>query len=225
MPIPRPYPNETADWRAARDELLAAEVALRAQIEQVAALRRQLPTGPPLAEDYAFTQLTEDGPASVALSELFTVGDTLVVYNFMFSPGMKQACPLCTGMLDGLDAQAEHIAQNTDLVVVASSPIERIRAFADARGWSSLRLLSSERTSWQRDYLAQSDKGYPWPMATVFVRRATGIHLFWSSELFYASNPDGDTRHVDQLWPLWNVLDLTPEGRGSFYPRLDYGQP
>jgi len=82
-----------------------------------------------------------------------------------------------------------------------------------------------DATSWQPDDLAESDEAYPGPVATVHVRRATGIQLLGSSELFYASNPDGDTRHVDQLWPLWNVLDLTPEGRGSFYPRLDYGQP
>jgi len=25
------------------------------------------------------------------------------------------------------------------------------------------------------------------------------------------------------MWPLWNLLDLTPEGRGmGWYPRLNY---
>lgn len=218
MPIPRPYPNESPDWRAARDELLAAENELRAQVEAVAALRRQLPLGPEVAEDYVFT--TDTGTAR--LSDLFTVGDTLVVYNFMYSPDMKDPCSLCTGILDGLDSQAEHIGQNTDFVVVASSPIARIRAYADSRDWNKLRLLSSEGTSWQADYLAESDKGYPWPMATVFVRREGRIHLFWSSELFYEPNPAGDARHVDLLWPLWNVLDLTPEGRRDFYPQRSY---
>jgi len=30
-------------------------------------------------------------------------------------------------------------------------------------------------------------------------------------------------RHVDFMWPLWNILDRTPEGRGSDWgPRLEY---
>jgi len=142
------FPGESAGYRAARDELLAAERNLRQQIERVAELRRKLPLGGAVAEDYVF----EDGAGGlVKLSDLFSEGkDTLAPYSFMYGPAMKQACPMCTSFPDSLNGTAPHAAQRLNLAVVAKSPIERIREFARGRGWHHPRLLSSAGNTYNR---------------------------------------------------------------------------
>jgi predicted dithiol-disulfide oxidoreductase (DUF899 family) len=219
------FPNEGKAYRAARDELLRAELKLRREIERVAALRRKLPAGGAVPEDYVFEE--GEPPRKVALSELFGGRDTVVAYSFMYGPKMAKACPMCTSMLDGLDGNAPHIVQSTNLVVIASSPVARIRDFARSRGWRNLRLLSSAGTTYNRDYHGEGPDGSQWPMLNVFVRRKGKIRHFYGTELFAAKSEAGQNpRHVDLLWPLWNVLDLTPEGRGKdWYPKLDYQPP
>ncbi len=221
----RSYPNESEKYRTARDELLEAEDALRAQVERVAALRRALPLGSEVKEDYAFEEGDSDGGVrSVTLSELFAPGrESLLVYGFMYGPKMERACPMCTSFLDSLDGAAPHIGQRINLAVCARSPIDRVADFGASRGWRNLRLISSAKNSYHHDYLAEGDDESQWPMANVFVRRDGKIHHFWGSELLFRPYQTGNTRHIDQLWPLWNVLDLTPEGRGEkWYPALEY---
>ncbi len=215
------FPNEKPRYRAARDRLLRAEVALRRQVEAVAAMRRKLPAGGAVPEDYVFDG--ERGP--VRLSQLFERGDSLVAYSFMYGPGMAKACPMCTSMLDGLDGNARHIVQRTNLVVIAKSPLERIRAHARTRGWTGLRLLSSAKNTYNRDYHGEGPDGAQWPMLNVFVRRKGAIRHCYGAELLFARAERGQNdRHVDMIWPLWNLLDFTPEGRGAdWYPKLDYG--
>src|ERR1039458_2580462 len=143
------FPGESKAYRLARDKLLRAEMELRNHIEQVAAMRRKLPLGGVVPQDYEFEEGAPD-PADtrsvrrVKLSELFRSGKgSLVVYSFMYGPNMAKACPMCTCMLDSLDATPPHAAQRINLVVVAKSPIARIREFGRERGWRNLRLLSS----------------------------------------------------------------------------------
>jgi predicted dithiol-disulfide oxidoreductase (DUF899 family) len=214
------FPNESANYRSARRELLEAELALRRQVEKVAAMRRKLPDGGELLQDYIFE--SESGP--VKLSQLFQRGQTLVAYSFMYAPNMKQACPMCTAFLDGLNGNAQHVAQRTNLVVIAKSPIERILQYARGRGWNHLRLLSSGGTTYNRDYHGENDKGAQMPMMNVFVKKDGKVRHFYGSELLYAPEDKGqNARHNDLMWPLWNVLDLTPEGRGTdWYPKLAY---
>ena len=219
------FPNESAAYRAARNKLLAAEMKLRDDTEAVAALRRKLPLGGEIAEDYAFVEVDTYGtPREVRFSQLFQSGqDTLVVYNFMYGPSMKQACTSCTSILDGLDGSTVHITNKVSLVVVAKSPIDRIAAFARQRGWRHLRLLSSHDNSFNDAYFGEAD-GYQMPMLNVFVRRAGKIYHTYGTELLYAPKRTGqDGRHVDTIWPIWNMFDFTPEGRGTtWYPRLNY---
>lgn len=212
------FPNEDKKYRTARDELLKGGVDLRRQIEAVAALRRKLPAGGE-AQDYVFE--SEEG--AVRLSELFKNGNTLVAYSFMYGPKMKQACPSCTSILDSLDGAARHLAQVTNLVVIAKSPLARIREHARKRGWRHLKLLSSEKNSYNRDYGAETEDGSQMPMMNVF-RKEGAVRHFWGSEMLYAKADRGqEPRHVDFIWPIWNVLDVTPEGRGKDWnPRLDY---
>jgi len=223
------FPGETARYRNSRDGLLKAERELRRHVEQVAALRRRMPMGASVAKDYAFEEDGADGTVrTVRLSELFVPGkESLLVYSFMYGPNMQRPCPSCTCFIDGLNAMAPHVAQRTNLVVVARSPMPRIREFARDRGWRNLRLLSSSRNSYNPDYHGEDASGGQWPVMNVFVQRNGRVHHFYASELVFApSDPGQDPRHLDLMWPLWNLFDLIPEGRGKdWYPALNYATP
>ena len=238
------FPGESEEYRRERNRLLEAEAGLRAAIDQVAAQRRALPPGGVVPDDYRFEQVP-DG-REVRFSELFEPGkDTLVIYSFMFPrysgdsrPGPSEGetarlplpqtpCPSCTSILDSLDGAARHLTRRLNLAVVAKSDPERIRNFATERGWRHLRLLSSRGNTYNRDYHAETAEGEQMPILSVFVRDGDQFRHTWSSELMYAPRDEGlEARHVDSIWPIWNVLDLTPEGRGneSNYPALDYAQ-
>ncbi len=212
-------PGETPEYRAARDRLLEAELALRRQVEAVAAERRKLPLGGEVPEDYVFEGA--DGP--VRLSELFGDQPTLILYNYMFGPAMERPCPMCTSLLGAIDGNARLAGQRVAMAVVARSPIARVLGFASERGWHHLRLVSSAGNTFNRDYHGEEPDGDQNPILNVFVRRDGRIHHFYATEALWTDPGDGlDPRHVDLLWPLWNLLDLTPEGRGEdWYPTLD----
>ena len=220
------FPGETAEYREARDRLLQQEIELRRATEAVAAARRALPPGGVVPEDYLF--------GDVRLSELFAPGrDSLLIYSFMFPrdphddrPGPRDgACPSCVALLDQLDGVVEHLEQHANFVAVAKSPLPPVLEFAEQRGWRRLRLLSSHGTSFNRDYHAETADGDQRPMLNVFHRDSGTIRHFWGSELFYApTDPGQDPRHVGPLEPLFNMLDLTPEGRpGDWDEQLSYG--
>jgi predicted dithiol-disulfide oxidoreductase (DUF899 family) len=230
------FPGESAEYRAARGRLLEQEIELRRATEAVAAARRRLPPGGIVPQDYIFHgQGPAGGPVEVWLSKLFAPGkDSLAIYSMMFprAPGddrpgpaggqtsllplAQGPCPSCTAFLDQLDGAAEHASQHVNLAVVGKAPIERILAFGAERGWRRLRLLSSAGTTYNRDYLAEAPDGEQRPMLNVFHRDGDMIRHFWGSELFYApEDPGQDPRHVGTLEPVWNLYDLTPEGRGT----------
>jgi predicted dithiol-disulfide oxidoreductase (DUF899 family) len=232
------FPGESAEYRAARDRLLGLEIELRRSMEAVAAARRALPPGGLIPEDYVFQGRRADGTrAEVRLSELFAPGTgSLVIYNFMFPrdpgdtrPGPQAGqtallplaegpCPSCVALLDQLDGAAEHAAPLVNFAVVAKAPAPRVLAFAEERGWRRLRLLSSADNTYNRDYFGETAEGHQRPMLNVFHRDGEAIRHFWGSELFYApTEPDQDPRHVGTLEPVWNLLDLTPEGRPTVW--------
>jgi predicted dithiol-disulfide oxidoreductase (DUF899 family) len=228
------FPGESGEYREARDRLLAQEIKLRRATEAVAAARRELPPGGPVPQDYVFQGVGADGtPIDVRLSELFAPGkNSLVVYSFMFprdpldqTPGpatgqtallplAEGPCPSCAALIDQLEGAAEHLRQHINLAVIAKAPLPRLLAFVEERGWRRLRFLSSANNTFNVDYYAETAGGAQRPMLSVFHRDADAIRHFWSSELFYTpSDPGEDPRHVGTLEPLWNMLDLTPEGR------------
>lgn len=219
------FPNESKSYRTARNKLLEAEVGLRREVERVAALRRKLPLGGEIPLDYEFEEMSSDGTTRrVRLSELFGDKDTLVVYSYMYSPSMEKPCPSCTSILDALDGSDLHINQRVSLAVVAKSPIARIEDFARRRGWTDLRLLSSEGTTYNRDYQGENEEGSQRPALNVFVRRNGKVHHMFCTELMFAPADKGQNpRHVDMIWPLWNMFDFTPDGRGgTWQPKLSY---
>jgi predicted dithiol-disulfide oxidoreductase (DUF899 family) len=220
------WPGESEEYRRARDELLQAEIELRRREEAVAEQRRALPLGGEVTGDYVF-----DSPSGrVGFGELFAHGmDTLYLYNFMFIPdergdALGAACPSCTSILDAMDGAFRHLLDRVDLAIVAKAPIERFAAWGKERGWRFAPLYSSSRSTFNRDYNAESEEGAQLPVAHVFTRAGGTIHHRWSSELFAApTDPGQHPRHVDYMWPIWKVLDLTPAGRGSdWHPRYSY---
>jgi predicted dithiol-disulfide oxidoreductase (DUF899 family) len=219
------FPGEGRAYRTARDKLLRAEIELRRKTEAVAALRRKLPIGGEVPQDYEFKEAGNSGGRPVKLSELFAPGrDILVVYSFMYGPNMAKACPSCTSILDSLDGSVQHITQRVGLAVVAKSPISRINEFARQRGWRNLRLVSSAGNSYNHDYHAETSQGAQMPILNVFVKREGKIRHTYATELLFAPSDKGQNpRHVDAMWPLWNVFDYTPGGRGTdWHPSLNY---
>jgi predicted dithiol-disulfide oxidoreductase (DUF899 family) len=232
------FPGESDEYRAARERLLQRELDLRREMEAVAAERRRLPRGGPVREDYRF-----EGPAvEVRLSELFADGkDSLLVYSFMFPrdpdderPGPRSGrtaelpltegpCPSCVALLDQLDGAMEHATQHVNFAVVARAPLAQILTFAGERGWRRLLLLSSAANDYNRDYHAETQDGAQRPILNVFHRDGGTIRHFWASELMFAPMDSGqDWRHVGTLEPLWNIFDLTPEGRPDWDEQLEY---
>src|SRR5918998_201212 len=145
----RRYPNESREYRAARDALLKDEQELIDKVKAVAAKRRQLPLGGELKEDYVF-QWANDGKVgqSVKFSELFADKNTLLLYSFMFGPNWDKPCPSCTSLVDGYDRTWYSVTQNAAFVAIAKAPAARINAWATQRGWSQIPLVSGSKSTY-----------------------------------------------------------------------------
>jgi predicted dithiol-disulfide oxidoreductase (DUF899 family) len=212
------FPNESPQYRAARNALLEQEIELRRQLERVAAQRRALPIGGEIPTDYAFT--ASAGP--VTLSTLFGRHDTLMVYSMMFGPQRKSPCPSCTSFVSAWNGIAVNLGDRISIAVSARSPIERLLAYQQQRGFSHLPFVSDGSGDYTRAYVDPQDADVPG--FSVFVRRDGAIRHFYSGELSGdMADPGQDPRGAPDLDPLWLMLDLTPEGRGTdWYPKLHY---
>jgi predicted dithiol-disulfide oxidoreductase (DUF899 family) len=202
------YPNETSEYRQARNALLEEEKALVAKVKAVAAMRRQLPLGGKLKEDYVFVGANEhDLGEEIRFSELFGDKSTLLLYSYMFGADWDHPCPSCTSLIDGFDRASISVTRHAALTVVAAAPAKKLQAWAKSRGWSHIRLVSAERTGYLRDYLCQGEDPNTTlrPIMNVFTKTADGIHHFWGTEL--------KANHVDTVWVYWNLMDMTPAGR------------
>jgi len=201
------FPGESAEYRTARNLLLEQEIELRRAMEAVAEARRRLPPGGVVPQDYVFQAHGPDGaPARMRLSELFTPGkNSLAIYSMMFPRAADDTSPGPGGQ-------------------TAKAPLERLVTFAAERGWRRLRLLSSAGTTYNRDYLAETADGAQQPMLNVFHRDQDTIRHFWGSELFYAPvDPGQEPRHVGTIEPLWNLFDLTRDGRpATWHEQFSY---
>lgn len=218
------FPNELDNYRQARNELLDEEIKLRAQVEKIGQLRKALPNGGKLKEDYQFQTLSDQGEEkAIPLSSLFTEGkNTLALYSFMYSSTMDSPCTSCTSIVDGWNGCADHMKDRLAIAIVAKSPIQRIQELATSRNWTKLNFVSSEKNTYNTDYFAENEDGFQMPVLNIFRKTDEGIFHFYASELLYC-DLNGHPRHVDQLWPIWNMFDMTPEGRGEdWFPKLEY---
>jgi predicted dithiol-disulfide oxidoreductase (DUF899 family) len=220
--------NESPEYLSKREELRHAEIDLMRQREHVAELRRALPPGATI-QDYEFLE----GPAAlgdgdepiktVRMSELFTQpGRSLVIYHLMYGKKQTNPCPMCTAWIDGYNGIAHHLAQNVDFAIVAAADLVALRAYARKRGWDKLRLLSAGESTFKYDLGSEDPEGRQDSTISVFTRDTDG-----TLRHFYSGHPwlgeEIKERGIDELSPIWNLLDLTPQGRGEFYTSLDYG--
>jgi predicted dithiol-disulfide oxidoreductase (DUF899 family) len=202
------YPNESQQYREARDALLKEEQALIDRVKALAAKRRTLPMGGELKEDYVFERADEGKVGSkVKFSELFGDKKSLLLYSFMFGPHWDKPCPSCTSLMDGLDRTWYSVSQDAALAAISKAPAEKINQWATERGWSQIPLLSGFNSTFQKDYRCQEpdNDDMQLPVLHVFTKRDGKIFHFWATEL--------EGNHVDTIWPYWNLFDFTPEGR------------
>ncbi|MGI6856223.1 DUF899 family protein [Mesorhizobium sp. 1B3] len=212
------FPNESAEYRKARNALLREEIELRRHLERVAQMRRQLPPGGAVTKDYRFEG--ENGPVDFA--DLFGDKQTLVIYSYMYGPLRQRPCPMCTSQMSAWEGEVPDIEQRVAFAMVARSPIERLVAFKKERGWRNLKLYSDTNGDYTRDYVSAEDADIPG--FNVFTRRDGTIRHFWAGEMsFDMADPGQDPRDAPDHMPLWLILDTTPEGRGTdWYPKLEY---
>ena len=215
---PARKPNESAEYRLAREQLLAEEIELRRHIERVAELRRALPPGGAVTKNYEF----EGEGGSATLPDLFGNKQTLVIYSYMFGPQREKPCPSCTSFMGTWAAKLRDVEQRIAFVFVARSPIARLIEAKKARGWTQHRIYSDPSGDYTRDYVSAADADVPG--FNVFTRREGTIRHFWSGEMGgKTADPGQDPRGAPDLMPLWTILDCTPEGRGTdWYPQLTY---
>jgi predicted dithiol-disulfide oxidoreductase (DUF899 family) len=215
------FPGESRAYADARRSLLTEEIELRRHLERVAAQRRALPPGPVIEKNYRFIDAngTETG-----LMELFGGHDTLVTYTWMYGPQRARPCPMCTNFLGPLNGNAADIKQRASLKILGRSPVERQRAFAQERGWSFLDFVQTVGDDYARDLGALSADGQENPALAVYHREGAQVRLFWAAEMSgEMADPGQDPRGAPDMAPLWNILDLTPEGRNPhWYPKLSY---
>jgi predicted dithiol-disulfide oxidoreductase (DUF899 family) len=221
--------NESAEYISKRNELRQAELEEIKARERVAELRRRLPQGAIVA-DYRFIEGPADLDAgdaptrSVSLSELFTGRDrSVVIYQFMYGKLQTKPCPMCTHLIDGLNGVANHLAQNLDLAIVAAADPVSLRNYARSRGWRNLRMLSTDADStFKYDFGGEDREGNQDSTLSVFIRDEDGkLRHFYTSHPHMAA--DVKERGLDLLSPVYNMLDLTPQGRGDWYASLSYG--
>lgn len=212
------FPNESAEYRRAREALLADEIELRRHIERVAEQRRALPPGGEVTKKYQFEG--EAGKAS--FGDLFGDKQTLVIYSYMFGPQRENLCPMCTSFMGAWETKLPDIEQRIAFVFIARSPIERLIAAKKQRGWTRHKVFSDSSGDYTRDYVSADDADIPG--YNVFTRRDGRIRHFWAGEMGAATaDPGQDPRGAPDMDPLWTVLDTTPEGRGAdWYPKLNY---
>ena len=219
----KPWAGESESYASARTALLAEEIELQRHIDRVSEQRRKLPAGPKIDKNYRFRDMNGD---EVGLADLLGGHDTLVTYFWMYGPERERPCPMCTNMLGPLDANAKDLTQRVALAILGRSPVERQLAFARERGWQALKFHQLVGDDYALDFGGlDPEKGWEYPVLAVFTRGADGeVRLFWKGEMTGEMADEGkDPRGGPDFAPLWNMLDLTPGGRGTdWYPKLAY---
>jgi predicted dithiol-disulfide oxidoreductase (DUF899 family) len=130
---------------------------------------------------------------------------------------------MCTAFLGAMDTPVRDITQRVAFAVLGRSPVERQLAFARDRGWRNLKFYATVNDEFARDYRGLAPDGNEWPALDVWVKDGENVRHFWGSEMGGTQDPGQDPRGAPDPTPLWNILDLTPAGRGSdWYPKLSY---
>jgi len=189
-----------AEWHAAREKLLVKEKAATRARDALAAERRRLPMVR-IEKDYRFV-----GPGGEAtLLDLFEGRRQLILYHFMFAPGVdgwpSAGCPGCSFFVDQIGHLAHLHARDTSFALVSRAPLAKIERYRKRMGWT-IPWFSSSGTDFNVDFGVSTDEG-----------ETFGLSVFFRDEKSVFSTYFTDGRGVEALGSAWTFLDLTPFGR------------
>jgi predicted dithiol-disulfide oxidoreductase (DUF899 family) len=207
-----PEAVNTADWEAARSELLAREKRATRELDALAAARRRLP-GVEISEPYTF----EGSGGTASLLDLFEGRPQLLLYHFMFAPGVDGwpdgGCDGCSMFVDQVGELAHFHARDTTFALVSLAPPAQIEAYRRRMGWE-IPWYSSADSDFNRDFGVSTDRGETFGLS-VFVRDADRVLRTYFT----------DQRGVEALGSVWTFLDLTPLGRQEQWEDSPDGSP
>ena len=210
MELPKVVSQEK--WQAALDRLRVKEKKATQARDALAAERRKLPRVL-IDKDYVFEN--SDGKAS--LLDLFDGRRQLVLYHFMFEPGVDgwpdAGCPGCSMVGDQIAHLAHLRERDTSFVFVSLAPFQNIERYRARMGWD-IPWYSSAGSDFNRDFGLSTDQGETFALS-VFIRDGDQVYRT------YFTNGRG----VETLGPVWTFLDLTPLGRQETWEVSPEGYP
>lgn len=197
------------EWRAARETLLVEEKALMKAKDRLAAKRRRLPVTQ-IDRDYKFQGTNGD----VDLLGLFEGRRQLIVYRFFYAPDVENwpdgACSGCSLFADTIVHPAHLAARDTTLVFVTAAPVAMIELLRERVGWGHIPFFSLPDDGFSRDFGVEEQFGI-----NVFIRR--GDRIFRTYFL--------NGRGIEDIGPVWSLLDMTPLGRQESWQDVPCGRP
>jgi predicted dithiol-disulfide oxidoreductase (DUF899 family) len=201
-----------AEWRKARNKLLVKEKAETRRRDALAAERRRLPMVR-VDKDYIFT----GSKGKLRLQDLFEGRRQLILYHFMFAPGVDgwpaAGCPGCSMVVDNVGHLAHLHARDTSFVLVSRAPLAKIKAYQKRMGWK-VPWFSSADSDFNVDFGVTTKEGETFGLS-IFLRDGDQVfHTYFTAD-----------RGVEALGSSWTFLDLTPFGRQEDWEDTPAGRP
>ena len=202
-----------AEWQAAHEQLLAKEKAATHARDALAAERRRQPMMR-IEKRYVFDEV---GGGKPSLLDLFDGRRQLLLYHFMFAPGVHgwpdAGCPGCSLFTDQVGNLAHLRARDASMAWVSVAPLDNVERYRKRMGWD-IRWVSSVSNSFNRDFGLSTDEGERHGLS-VFIR--DGEEIF---RTYFTSQ-----RGLEMLGSVWSFLDLTPLGRQETWEDTPPGRP
>ena len=200
------------EWQAAHEKLLATEKEATRARDALAAERRRQPMVE-IDKPYVF-----EGPEGEAsLLDLFEGRRQLILYHFMFAPGVEgwpsAGCDGCSMVVDNIGHLAHLNARDTTLVLVSRAPLASIESYRERMGWT-VPWYSSAGSDFNVDFGVTTDQGEDFGLS-VFLRDGEKVY-----RTYFTSR-----RGVEALGSVWTFLDLTPLGRQEQWEDSPEGRP
>jgi predicted dithiol-disulfide oxidoreductase (DUF899 family) len=200
------------EWHAARERLLVTEKEATRARDALAAERRRLPMVK-IDKDYVF-----EGPdGSASLLDLFDGRRQLIVYHFMFAPGVEgwpsAGCVGCSMFVDQIGHLAHLHARDTSFALVSRAPLPNIEAYKRRMGWT-VPWFSSSASDFNVDFGITTHDGETFGLSVFLRDRDSVFHSYFTNR-----------RSVEALGSIWTFLDLTPLGRQETWEDSPAGSP